>query len=326
MKKYLLVVIATIFTLGSSLEAAYVLKNGKLHDVKDIAELSLEQHYNLGIKALQDKDWVEAVHQFRIVTINFPDADLTQEAYYFLGVAYYHDKDPDLANKNLSIYLQKQKGQKYFVETFRYKLAIADAFKNGARKHLFGQEKLPQCFTDSAEAIRIYDEISNSLPNHDLAAKALFTKATLLRKAREFKPSIDAYQALIRKFPKTTLAAQSYVKISETLLEESQYEFQNPDLLAAAQINLKKFMQDFPKATAELQTAKNSLMQMHEVYATGLYDTGCFYERKKAPKASVLYYTQVLKAFPETTVAKKCQVRLKALDNYVKEMKLDDEA
>ncbi|MDB6081860.1 MAG: hypothetical protein JWO53_1132 [Chlamydiia bacterium] len=321
-KKHIFLHLLLSLALFSTAESAYLYKNGKLTDTKEVAEFPLEQHFELGMQALQKKDWPEAMQQFRIVTINFPDADLGQEGFYFLGVAYYHMGDPDLANKNLTIYLQKPKSQKYFIETFRYKLAIADDFKNGARKHLFGQAKLPKCFSDKNAAIDIYNEVSNSLPTHELAAKALFSKAALLLSLSDFKGSIEAYQAIIKKFPKTTLASQSYVKIAETLLEESKVEFQNPDLLASAQINLKKFSQDFPKAEAQLQTVKDALMTMHEVYAQGLYETGRFYERKKMPTAAVLYYTQAVKQFPDTQVAKVCTKRLQTLDKHVKEMKL----
>src|SRR5258708_1242877 len=113
----------------SPLEAAYLFKDGAFIDVKDIADKSIHEHYNLGLQAIQDKQWLEAAQQFRIVTISFPEADLTKEAYYFLGISYYHAGDVDLANKNLSLYLENQKTPKYFIETFRYKLAVANPFR-----------------------------------------------------------------------------------------------------------------------------------------------------------------------------------------------------
>ena len=323
MKNYLFacLVLLTCFS-HPILNAAYIFKNGSLVDVKDAATLSMQEHYNLGIEALKKKDWSEAVQQFRIVTMNFPEADLSQEAFYFLGIAYYNTKDVDLANKNFTSYLQKQKNPKHFESAFRYKLAIAEAFKTGAKKHLFNQEKLPQWFSAKEEAIKIFDEIANSLPNHDIAAKALFSKADLQRAESEFKGCIETYQMLIKKFPKTDLAAQSYVKIAEVALEQCQVEFQNPDILSLAQINLKKMNADFPRATGQIQKAKTCLYEMNEVYANGLYETGQLYERKKLPRASILYYNEAISEFPETKIADQCKVRLKALEPYAKEIAL----
>ncbi len=324
MKKYIspfsFLLFLVLSTCLSNVEAAYIFKNGSIIDVKDAATLPLQEHYNLGIEALKQKKWPEAVHQFRIVTINFPDADLAIEALYYLGVSYYNTKDVDLANKNFTKYLEVHKSPKHFESVFRYKLAIADAFKAGAKKHLFNQEKLPQWFESKEEAIRIYDEIISSLPNHDLAAKALCSKADLHRLESDFKASIQDHQAIIKKFPKTEQALQSYVKIAEVALEECQVEFQNPDILALAQINLKKLMQDFPRAATQIQTAQSCIAAMNEVYAKGLYETGQLYERKKEPKASVLYYHQAITEFPETKVASDAKARMKVLESYAEEL------
>lgn len=317
----------SIFCTGllSPLQATYLFKNGRLIDLKDVADKSVQEHYNLGIQALKEEKWEDAISQFRIVTVSFPDTELAIVAYYYLGVAYYQDGDVDLANRNLSIYLQKQKNPTHYIETFQYKLAIANAFRKGAKKHLFDQETLPQLFSAYDEALAIYDEIINSLPNHELGAKALYSKAALQKQEHSFKASLESYQAVIKKFPKTEIACRSYIKIAKALFDESELELNNPDLLTTAEINLKKFTRDFPKAESEIVKAKKYLHEMKELYATGLYEIGQFYERKSAPKASILYYHQAITQFPETKIAGECKDRLLALDEYAKEMKLPND-
>lgn len=308
--------------LCATVDAAYVLRNGKLIDTKDIATLPVEDHYNLGLAALNKQDWEEAVHQFRIVTINFPLSSWGKEGYYFLGIAYYHVGDKDMANQNLSTYLQENAHPKFFDETFQYKLAIADAFKKGAKRHLFGYEKLPAWMPDKDLALAIYDEIISSLPHNELAAKALLSKADLLRKREEFRQSIDAYSQVIRKFPRSEFASKAYFSISRVYLQQAQIDVHNPDILPLAQINLKKFSQDFPR-DEKIQQAEDNFHEMKELFATALYETGQFYERKKSPKASVLYYHTAISQFPDTKVAKSCKERLDALQPYADEIQLN---
>lgn len=308
--------------LSCSLEAAYVLRNGKLIDTKDIATLPVEGHYNLGIAALNKKEWDEAALQFRIVTINFPDSSWAKEAYYFLGVSYYHADDKDVANQHFSTYLEENPHPTYFDETFQYKLAIADAFRKGAKRHLFGYEKMPSWMPDRDLALQIYDEIITALPNSELAAKALLSKGNLLRKREEYRQSIEAYTQVIRKFPKTEHASVAYSLISRGYLQQAQADVHNPDILALAQINLKKFAADFPRDD-KVQKGEDSLHEMKEIFANALYETGQFYERKKQPKASVLYYHNAITQFPDTKVAKDCKDRLNALQPYVEEIQLE---
>lgn len=321
MKLRALLVTILCFGLVSSLEAAYVFRNGKLIDAKDLATLPVEEHYNMGINALNNKDFNEAKHQFRIVTINFPHTSWGKEGFYFLGASYYHDDDKDLANQSFSAYLQENPNPKYFEETFQYKLAIADAFKKGAKRHIFGFEKLPAWMPDKDLAIAIYDEIISSLPNNDMAAKAYLSKADLLRKREEYRSSIEAFQQIIRKFPRSDFAAKAYVQIARTYLQQAQIDVHNPDILPLAQINLKKFTQDFPR-DEKIKQAEENLLEMKEIFACALFETGQFYERKKQPKASVLYYHSAIVQFPDTKVAASCKERIEALQPYADEIQL----
>jgi len=316
-RRHVLLIVTILFALTSQpLQAGYLFKNGKLIDEKFIASLPLEEHYALGIKALKAKNWQEAALQFRIVTINFPQAARSREAYYFLGVCLYHEGDEDTANDNFNKYLRVESSPKYFEETFQYKLAIANAFKNGARKHLFGFEKMPRVFQSRTHALEIYDEIIGALPNHELAAKALMGKAQVLLQKERYRECIEAYQTVIRKFPKTEYAAKSYSSISEVFLKQSNCELQNPDILALAQINAKKFAQDFPR-DENVQQSQDKISEMKELLAQELYETGRLYERKKEPGASVLYYQAAIDEYPNTKVAQKCQERLQSLQKYI---------
>ena len=316
MKKLSLLALLLASITQVPLEAAYVFQNGKLMDVKEAATHTLEEHYTLGIEAIKKKEWKEAITQFRIVTINFPDAIQSKEAFYFLGVSYYHNEEMDLANENFSEYLKKEATPKYFEQVFQYKLAIADAFKNGAKKHLFGARVLPQLMGDKDLAIALYDEVANTFPNDELAAKAWLAKGELFREKENFRQAIEAYQTVIKKFSRTDFAAMAYTAISDAYFNQAKLEHQNPDLLALAQINLKRFSQEFPR-DARAETAQQQLSEMKESLAASIYETGCFYERKSQPQASFLYYNNVISQFPETHAAQMSKERIAVLQQRV---------
>ena len=303
------------------LAAAYIFKNGTFIHTKDLATLPVEEHYAQGIQALKDQKWDEALQQFRIVTINFPQSTWAKDGYYFLGISYFHTDDKDLANQNLTEYLKAESTPQYFEEAFQYKLAIADAFKKGEKRHLFGHEKLPQWMPDTDLAITIYDEIITTLANHDLGAKAQLSKAHLLRKHEKFRESIECLQTVIRKFPRSEYAQKAYVAISKVYLRQAESDAHNPDILQLAQINKTKFYQEFP-TDPKHEDAANQLNQMKEIFANALYETGQLYERKKQPKAAVLYYHNAIQQFPETHVASHCKERMHALQEYANEIDL----
>jgi outer membrane protein assembly factor BamD (BamD/ComL family) len=312
--KYL-ILLASFVTMASmgTAHAAYTVKAGKLMNVNEVATQSVQDHFSVLSKAYLDKQWEKVVAEATIIIKNFSTTPFAHDALFYQGVAYYHLSNLEMANTQLGAYLKKQTTPKFFEEAIQVKFSIAEQFQKGAKKHLLGFESMPKWVPAREDALAIYEEVITALPNHDLAAQALYGKAKLYFKDEDYKPSIEAYQTLIRRFPKHHLAAESYIGISEVYLTQCQVEFPDTDFLDLAEINLKKFRLDFPKEE-RLATAEKMLLDMQEIYAKGLYETGAFFERTKKPDAAAIYYTKVTHSFPGTKAAQLSAQRLQELD------------
>src|SRR5262249_4441591 len=160
--------------------------------------------------------------------------------------------------------------------------------------------------------VEIYDEVIAAMPSGDMAAHAMYAKGWLLWTLKDYRGSTDSFQLLIKRFPKHQLAPECYVMITHIYLDQAYYEFQNPDLLAFAQMTAKKFRQEFPR-DERLEKADDNVMHIKELYAFGLYETGRFYERTCNPSASVIYYQNTISQFPDTYIAQQCRERLAIL-------------
>lgn len=279
---------------------------------EEVPTLSVQEHYSAAIRALEEKHWEELVHQSTIVLKNFPEAPFSHESNYYLGVGYFQLENYEMANKHLSRYLKKQVALQHFRDAIELKFNIAEKYAQGSKRHLLGLKSLPKWVPAYDEALKIYEEVISALPNDELAAKALFGKAELQIADEEFKPAIETYQNLIRRFPKNPLAPEAYVQIGKIYLAQSQEQYPDADFLDLAEINLRKFQNDFP-TDARIATAQQMLAEMQEVYAQSFYEIGQFFERTKKTHASILYYSKILKTYPNTKSAQLAQKRLHAL-------------
>lgn len=298
-----------LFCTSLSLEAAYTLKKGRITNADETATMSAKDHYNYGIEAFQKNNWSEAAKQFNIVAIEYPDSSYGADAYYYSGVAYYQLGEYDLANEAFNNYLKVKSDPKFFQEVIQYKFSIAEQFRGGAKRRPFGTKQLPKWLSAYEEALDIYDEVVAALPSSDVAAQALFYKGCLLWKMGDFRGAIESYQMLIRRFNKNELAPQAYLNITKIYLDQSKFEFQNPDLIALAEVNVRKFEMDYPR-DERVHEAHYEVNHIKEVYARGLFETGQFYERKGKPRASTIYYENAIRKFPETSISKCCRRRL----------------
>lgn len=299
--------------LTSTLSAAYTLKKGRLVSVEEVARYSAQEHFAMGCEALNASDWKESAKQFHIVITNFPTTSYGQEAHYYLGVCHYHLKEYDFANESFTAYLKAQSNPRFFQETVEYKYAIAERFTEGAKRRFFGTKKLPKWACGKSMALQIYDEVVAAVPSHDIAARALVSKGCLLWQWRDYRPAVEAFQMVIRRFPKHELAPECYIYISRVFLAQCMIEFQNPDILAFAEINLRKFRHEFPREE-RIAEAECNVQAIKEVYAKGLYETGQFYERTCKKFAAIIYYRNAIHQFPETCIASLCRDRLCCLD------------
>lgn len=300
-------------SVAPQLEAAYTLKDGCLVNSKEVATLSVQEHFDLGAQALDACDWNEALCQFTIVSCSFPSTPYGQEALFYIGISYYYLEEYDMANEAFSQYLKASSNPRLFQEAVEYKYSIAECFKNGAKRRFFGTKKLPKWASGTSMALTIYDEVIAAVPCNNIAAHALVSKGYLLWTIQDYRQAVDSFQMVIRRFPKHELAPECYLYISQVYLEQSRVEFQNPDLLAFAQINLRKFQQDFPREE-RLCEAEENVHQIKEIYACGLYDTGRFYERTCKWRAAIIYYHNAIHQFPDTSVAQLCKERILCLD------------
>ncbi len=310
--KLFFIFLLSFCVFGSPIQAAYVLKNGSLINSKEVATLSAQEHYSLALEAYRNNQWEDLIHQSTIVIQNFEDSPFYHEAIFYLGAGYFHTKDYDLANKNLSDYLKKQTSLQHFREALELKFQIAENFKDGAKKHLLGLKAMPKWIPAQEEAKRLYEEVISALPNDDLAVRSLYGKGILLIEEEEFESAIDTYQVLIRKFPKHSITPDAYVQIEKIYLTQCQVKFKDSDFLDLAEINLKKFQEDFPNDD-RVFVAKKMFSDMQELYAKNFYDIGQFFERTKKPQAAVIYYAKIIKNYPNTKAAETSKKRLVVL-------------
>lgn len=305
------------------LEAAFTIKNGKVVDASSVATRSLEEHWELGARAIADDEWEEAAYQFKIITYSFPGSAHADDAYYFLGVSYFYMAEYDHANEALTTYLKCQTSPRYFQEVIEYKFAIADRLARGEKRRFFGTKRLPKWACGKDLAVEIYDEVIAAVPCLEIAGQALIAKGFLLWNMRDYKAAVESFQMGIRRFPKTELAPECYVWISKVYVEQSFYEFQNPDILAFAEINLARFEKDFPRDES-IEEVKNDVKDIKEIYASGLYNTGQFYERTKHRRAAIIYYHNAIHQFPDTCTAALCIERLICIDETYSAPEDDD--
>lgn len=262
-----------------------------------------------GKNAISAKRWGEAIGHLRKIISHDPAFATQSEVFYYLGIALFNTCEDHCANQSFTQYLQSSQNPAHFNDAIKYKFMIAERYRSGQRKRLYGLRALPRFANTQEDALDLYDEVTTSLPYDELSAYALYSKGWLLEKMGDYRSSIDTFQTLIYRFPKHEIIPQTYYAIITVYAHQSYIEYQNPDFLALAEIQLDQFKEEYPNDPLVAE-AEAELMQIKEIQSWGLYKTGGFYERLCQPQAAALYYANAINLFPNTCIAEKCRRHL----------------
>ncbi|HSW72556.1 MAG TPA: outer membrane protein assembly factor BamD [Chlamydiales bacterium] len=272
---------------------------------------SVQEYFGAMVTSSQNEEWKASIENAEAILSKFKDTPFAVDAWYYLGISHYHLGDYDVANRKLSQYLKESTSPKFFEEALYFKFLVAEKFRDGAKKHMIQWEKSPSILPAREDAVVIYDEVINTLPFHELAAKSLFGKAKLQTYFDEYRQAVETLNLLIRRFPKHELAVEGFLEIASIYQKQSKKQ-QDPNLLDSAEVNLRRFRQAFP-GEGRVEEAKKILDGMKEIFAESLYEIGRFYERTHKNSAAVIYYTKLMAKFPDTKSAKASQKRLEKM-------------
>jgi outer membrane protein assembly factor BamD (BamD/ComL family) len=253
-------------------------------------------------EALTDRDWWAVIDYADIISYHFVTSPFAQEAPYLMGYAYFQLGQYELANISLNAYLNTSVNHSHFEETVQMKFQMAESFRSGMRKPLFGSHKMPKWLPALDDALQIYEEVVAAVPHSDIAAKSLLGKAEVQKELEDYKPAVETLHTLIRRFPKHEAAADAFLAINRVYLEQCKNTSLDLDLLSLAELNLRKFRLAFPRET-RLSEAEKLIAETQELFAQNLLETGRFFERTKKKPASQIYYQKVVSKYPMTQAA-----------------------
>jgi outer membrane protein assembly factor BamD (BamD/ComL family) len=280
MKKYLLPFLCLTVALFSTQE-------------EDFSGLKTEYH---------NKNWALVISHSSEMLKKYPESVFVKDIYFFRAIAYFHHDDPDLADQFLSKYIELGGSARYFEEALKYKYFIAEKFENGYYGHLFGVSALPRVESMWEKAYELYDEVIVSIPRHELAAKALFRKASMFLRDDQFEESIEMLNNLIRRFPRNPLAQEAFVEIAKVYKKQIRVLYLDPRCYELALINKKRFDIQYPSSKFKIEM-EETVADITDFFAADIYKSAVYFDKKNGQESSIMYLRSLVQKYPTSKYA-----------------------
>jgi len=196
----------------------------------------------------------------------------------------------------------------HFEEAIEAQFRIGEVYLNGKKLKVLG---IPIA-SALDRAVTIFANVVRTAPYGKYTARAQFDIGLAREKQGANDAALQAYQAVVDKFPTEPLAVDAQYQIGYIWFTASQKGTND----AAAASNAKTAFQDFlfhyPKSEKAAQARANLDILEHKQTANS-YKVAKFYDKQKYYRAAVIYYNEVIRQQPGTEESNEAKKRIDQL-------------
>jgi outer membrane protein assembly factor BamD len=196
----------------------------------------------------------------------------------------------------------------HFNEAIEGQFRIGEMYLAGKKLKLLG---IPLA-TSMDRAVEIFAGVVRTAPYGKYTARAQFDIGLAREKQGANDAALQAYQAVVDKFPNDPVAADAQYQIGYIWLTASKGGTKDLAATNNARTAFQDFLFRFPNSEKAPQARANLQLLEHKS-TTRAFDVARYYDRQKAYRAAVIYYNEVIRQQPGSAESQKAQKRIDQL-------------
>src|SRR5437763_2938760 len=321
--RVLLVLGVAAFFLPESGKASVVFKPGKKPEyvgpdgVEEELSGDAVDLFQIGQAAEKEGNTKRAIRAYKSLVKRHPKdkvapnalyraAQLQEQAHLFFAAA-----------DSFSQLVEKYPNSPHFDEAIEAQFRIGEIYLNGKKKKVLG---IPM---GSAldRAVTIFANIVRTAPYGKYTARAQFNIGLAREKQHVPEMAIEAYQAVVDKFPNEPVAAAAQYQIGYIWLMAARKGTRDSAATSNAKTAFQDFLLHYPHSEKAAQARANLELLEHKE-TTSSYQVAKFYDKQKYYRAAVVYYNEVIRQQPGSTESNLAKKRIDQLRAKVGEAAL----
>src|SRR6058998_2240266 len=317
-----LVLAAAALFLPESATASVVFKAGKKAQYVAPGEEELSgdaaQLYQIGQTAEKEGNPKRALRAYKSLIKHHPKDSLAPSALYRAAQLQeqLHEYTPaaDSFRELVEIYPTSP----HFEDAIEAQFRIGELYLNGKKLKVLG---IPMA-SSLDRAVTIFANVVRTAPYGKYTARAQFDIGLAREKQNLPEMAIEAYQAVINKFPNEPIAADAQYQIGYIWFTAAQTGTKDAAAASNAYTAFQDFLFHYPKSEKAAQARANLDILEHKQTANS-YKVARFYDKQKYYRAAVIYYNEVIRQQPGSPESEKAKKRIGQLRAKVGEKALE---
>src|SRR5438105_2799370 len=312
MRLRLLIIVIGALCLAGGGRASVIFRPGE--KVKYVApgeeEISgnAQQLFDKAQDAEKKGNFGRAIKAYNQLWRKHPKDTLAPAATYRAAQLLEFERDYIKSASTYRVLVEKYPGSPNFDEAIETQFRIGEMYLSGKKIKLLG---IP-FGTSMDRAVDIFAAVIRTAPYGKYTARAQFDIGLAREKQGANDAALQAYQAVVDKFPNDPIAADAQYQIGYIWFTASRSGVKDLAATNNARTAFQDFLLRYPNSEKAPQAPAN-LQQLEHKSTSRAFDVARYYDKQKAYRAAVIYYNEVIRKKPGSAESQKAQKRIDQL-------------
>ncbi len=269
----------------------------------DAAEL-----FDIGKKAEKDNNPKRAIRAYRQLVRKYPKDALAAGSAFRAAELLEKTRQFLEAATAYRVVVVNYPTSPHFNEAIEGQFRIGEIYLAGKKLKLLG---IPLA-TSMDRSVDIFASIIRTAPYGKYTARAQFDIGLAREKQNANDAAIQAYQAVIEKFPNDPAAADAQYQMGYIWLTAAKGGTRDIAATNNARVAFQDYLFRYPNSEKAPQARANLQLLEHKS-TNSSFDVAKFYDKQKAYRAAVIYYNEVIRQQPGSAESERAKKRIEEL-------------
>jgi outer membrane protein assembly factor BamD len=273
--------------------------------------------FQIGQTAEKEGNTKRAIKAYKSLVRRHPKDALAAGALFRAAELQEQRHDYFRAAESFRQLVEKYPSSPNFDEAIEAQFRIGEIYLAGKKLRILG---IP--IASSLErAVTIFASVVRTAPYGKYTARAQFDIGLVREKQGANDAAIEAYQAVVDKFPNEPIAVDAQYQIGYIWFHASRTGTKDIAAAGNAKTAFQDFLFHYPNSEKAAQ-ARDNLNLLEQKQTSSSFAVAKFYDKQKYYRAAVIYYNEVIRQQPGSTESDRAKKRIDQLRTKVGEAAL----
>src|SRR5438552_1127524 len=264
--------------------------------------------YQIGQTAEKEGNPKRALRAYKSLIKHHPKDSLAPSALYRAAQLQEQLHDYTPAADSFRELVEKYPTSPYFEDAIEAQFRIGELYLNGKKLKVLGIS----IASSLDRAVTIFANVVRTAPYGKYTARAQFDIGLAREKQGANDAALQAYQAVVDKFPNEPVAVDAQYQIGYIWFTAAQTGTKDIAAVSNAKTAFQDFLFHYPNSEKAAQ-ARANLELLERKQTSGSYEVAKFYDKQKYYRAAVIYYNEVIRQQPGSAESDRAKKRIDEL-------------